>query len=159
MIVFEMEPPSIIGGIFYILFSVCAFLAIIYSLYKSVDYIKQRCGPYKAYLFIAIVFFVALIWLPIAGVVSFKTENGIWNSYSEKDYKEYSGKFSSMKYGTRGVRLFFDAKFNLYASSWRNYCFSFASDDGYDETKAIYIRYIGFGEGENSAQCVVYAEQ
>ena len=110
MIIFEMESPSIIGGIFYILFSVCAFLAIIYSLYKSVDYIKQRCGPYKAYLFIAIVFFVALIWLPIAGVVSFKTENDIWNSYSEKDYKEYSGKFSSMKYGTRGVRLFLDAK-------------------------------------------------
>jgi hypothetical protein len=159
MIIFEMESPSIIGGVFYILFSVCAFLAIIYSLYKSVDYIKERYGPYKTYPFIAIVFFTALISLPVGGIVSFKTESDIWKRYSDKEYKEFNGKFLSMKYGTSGVRLFFLNGNDFYVSSRERYCFSFAFDDGYDEAKEVYIRYIGFGEGDNSAQCVVYAEQ
>jgi hypothetical protein len=158
MIVFEIPPPFFIGAILYNIMSFGVFFLIVYGLYKIKFDVVKRYGQIKAYLFFGVVFFISLIWLPVREVVSTYKMYSVWNQYKNHEYEEYIGKFKSLKYGTTGVRVFLSNNEDFYMSSWREYCFSFSLDDGFDENKEIYIRYIPFGDSSEPANCVVYAE-
>jgi hypothetical protein len=159
MIVFEMQPPSIVSIFVLNGINIVAFLGVVYGLYKAKEGCQKRYGIAKTYSFLVIVFMVALIWLPMREVLSTIRQYSVWDAYEKNEYTEFRGALHSLKYTTTGVRLFLDEEVNIYSHTRPRYCFSFSSKGKFNEKNSIYIRYIGFGKSDTSAQCIVYAEQ
>jgi hypothetical protein len=163
VILFEISQPSIVWETFIAIVDAVIFFFIVYGVTLALKRVRKNKSRYKhlrlIYFTAGFACFWGLFYFPVRHFVSFWHHHSIWAQYQQGQYKEFKGVLESVDYSTTVVYVTLDDKVKYYADVYKDYCFTFSKDIGFDRAKTVYLRYIPFGQSPDTAYCVVYAEQ
>jgi predicted PurR-regulated permease PerM len=139
------------------------FFFIVYGVTLALKRVRKNKSRYKhlrlIYITAGFACFWGLFFFPVRQLATFRQYYNVWERYQQGQYKEFKGVLDRNIYSTTYVEVTLNDKVQFQARTHLKFCFSFSGDTGFDLTKTVYLRYIPFGQSNNTAYCVVYAEQ